>query len=772
MSEPDSNPGAPAPTPEPTIVTVAGYGDAVWSGDGHSAVSAGLDCPTGVAIDDLGNLYIADVATDRVRKVDAKTGTIHAFAGNGLPTFGGDDKPAVSAHLWSPSDVAVDAQGNVYIADADNHRVRKVDAATATITTVAGTGKPGHSGDDKPAVTSQLSNPRGVALDAGGNLYIADTDNQRLRRVDAKTGTITTVAGNGSQDGSGDDGPAAKAALNAPRGVAVDAQGNVYIADTGNHRVRRVDAATATITTVAGTGKPGHSGDGEPAVKAQLSSPSGVAVDSDGNLFVAEYGTNRVRRVDAVTRTIDPVAGTGHPTFSGDTGAAVRAELASPRGVAVDRQGNLYIADTGNHRVRKVTGLPSAPRFVVSPGGPPEVSLTRSGETGYPGVRLHATHQGPVPPLTVRVDLPAGKGLQFVAEGHGAFQLTVLDADGHTRSYPGTLSSDRQTLTFEEVDPGLKDKGATSAAWVAVKATGASPLGDTALTFRMGARTSSSTPVHVVVQVSVSPGGPPDVTLTHAGGTGYPGVRLYADEGAVGPQTVHVELPPDRGLRFVAEHGSRYQLTVLDAHNVSTAYDGTLSPDGQSLTFDNVDLALPAKGSASTAWVAVKAAPDAPFGTTNVTFRLAGRTSPSTSVHVVVRFSVSPGGPPPVDLTRGGGIGYPGVRLHADEGAVPSQTVRVALPPGKKLRFVAEHGSDYQLTVLDAHNVSTAYDGTLSPDGQSLTFDNVDLALPAKGSASTAWVAVQADSGAPTGDTGLTFLVGPLNSPSTPVRIR
>ena len=292
------------------------------------------------------------------------SGTITTIAGTGEEGFSGDGGPAVSAQLSGPNGVAVDGAGNLYIADTGNHRIRRVNPS-GTITTIAGIGGNGFSGDGGPAGTARLSSPSGLALDAAGNLYIADTGNHRIRRVDP-SGTITTVAGTGQPGFSGDGGPAVSAQLTAPKGVSVDGSGNVYIADQEDLRIRRVDPS-GTITTFAGTGEWGYSGDNGPAVQARLRRPDGVAVDGSGNLYIADTWNRRIRRVDP-SGTITTLAGTGEWGFSGDKGPAVQARLRNPDGVAVDGSGNLYIADTGNHRIRIVT-LATPPTALEAPSG-------------------------------------------------------------------------------------------------------------------------------------------------------------------------------------------------------------------------------------------------------------------------------------------------------------------------------------------------------------------------------------------------------------------
>jgi len=272
--------------------------------------------------------------------------TITTIAGTGTAGFSGEGGQATSAQLNYPLGVAVDAQGSLYIGDQVNNRVRKVSGGT--ITTVAGTGTAGYSGDGGQATSAQLSIPLGVAVDAQGSLYIADYANSRIRKVSG--GIITTVAGTGTAGYSGDGGQATSAQLKFPYSVAVDGQGSLYIADYGNQRVRKVSGGV--ISTVAGTGTAGFSGDGGQATSAQVNAPVGVAVDAQGSLYIADNGNQRVRKVSGgVTST---VAGTGTAGFSGDGGQATSAQLSGPAGVAVDAPGNLYIADEGNQRVRRV----------------------------------------------------------------------------------------------------------------------------------------------------------------------------------------------------------------------------------------------------------------------------------------------------------------------------------------------------------------------------------------------------------------------------------
>ena len=357
---------AAQPADEWTIETVAGTGTSGFSGDGGPATAAQLSWPEGVALDAAGNLYIADI-TSRIRKVGVD-GNISTVAGTGIFGFSGDGGPATSAQLSWPESVAVDTAGNLYIADLRNYRIRKVDA-TGVISTVAGTGIFGYSGDGGPATSAQLANLYSVAVDSAGNLYIAG--NHHIRKVDASTGNISTVAGSGEQGYSGDGGPATAAQLTFPDGVEVDAAGNLYIADTGNRCIRKVDI-DGNISTIAGTGTRGFSGDGGPATAAQLRWPRGVAVDTAGNLYITDG--NRIRRVDT-DGNISTIAGTGTEGFSGDGGPATAAQLAHPYDMVLDAAGNLYIADYSNNRIRRLTRISSG-GVILATGAPVVKSIS------------------------------------------------------------------------------------------------------------------------------------------------------------------------------------------------------------------------------------------------------------------------------------------------------------------------------------------------------------------------------------------------------------
>ena len=370
-----------------TIDTFAGGGSSL--GDNGPAAAAQLLAPSGVVVDRAGDLYIADYSNSRVRKVSS--GVITTVAGNGTFGFSGDNGPATSAQLSAPAGVAVDSAGNFYIADYGNSCIRKV--SDGVITTVAGNGTPGYSGDNGPATSAQLNGPYGLAVDSAGNLYIADVFNYRIRKV--SNGVITTVAGNGTFGFSGDNGPATSAQLLVARRVALDSVGSLYIADSLNGRIRKV--SNGVITTVAGNGTFGFSGDNGPATSAQLDYPEDVAVDSANNLYIADAGNNRVRRVSI--GTIMTVAGDGAQGFSGDNGPATSAQLDNPMGVSVDSAGDVFIADQDNDRIRMA--MPTVPNITAVLNA---ASYSSGGVSPGEIVSIFGTSIGPANPAYLTLD--------------------------------------------------------------------------------------------------------------------------------------------------------------------------------------------------------------------------------------------------------------------------------------------------------------------------------------------------------------------------------
>ena len=343
------------------ISTVAGVYEGAYvggyAGDGGPATAAQLSFPRGLAVDGAGDLFIADTSNSVIRKVDAATQNISTFAGaEGGLVYSNNDGPATDATLANPDGIVVDSQGNIFIADEFFNAIREVNGLTGQMTTIAGNGTYGYSGDGGQATNAELADPAGLALDGHGNLFIADSGNNVIRELNLTTGIITTVAGNGTYGGSGDGGLATLAELSTPTGVAVDSAGNIYIADQYDNEIREVDAATKHINTIAGNGTYGSSGDGGQATDAQLADPGGVALDGSGKLFIADTDNELIRVLDLSSGVITTFAGTpGVNAYGGDGGAPTDAQLDSPAGIAVDASGNIFIADTFNNTIREVS---------------------------------------------------------------------------------------------------------------------------------------------------------------------------------------------------------------------------------------------------------------------------------------------------------------------------------------------------------------------------------------------------------------------------------
>ena len=329
----------------------AGTGESGFSGDDGKATEARLKIPAGLTFDKKGNLYIADRNNHRIRKVDTR-GIITTVAGNGTAGFSGDGGKATQAQLSLPSGVVVDDKGNVYISDRSNDRVRVVDNK-GIITTFAGNGVDGYKGDLGPATQAQLSKPFGLALDKKGNLYIADRVSNRVRKVNPQ-GIITTVAGDGGFFFMGDNGPAYRASLAGPTGIVVDKNGILYIADRNNNRIRSVDTQ-GMIRTVAGTGQQDYNGETEMARDTNLYLPFGVTLDQDGKLLIIDRSHYRIRRINPRSGSIETVAGNGVKMFAGDGGPATGAKLSFPHGIAVDKKGNVIFSDKGHYRIRRIS---------------------------------------------------------------------------------------------------------------------------------------------------------------------------------------------------------------------------------------------------------------------------------------------------------------------------------------------------------------------------------------------------------------------------------
>ena len=336
------------------ISTYAGTGVQGYSGDGGAATSAKLNDNEGVAVASNGDVYIADTDNNAIRKVAAATGVITTVAGNGSPGSTGDGGPATGARLKAPEDIFIDASSNIYIADTGNHEIRKVAAATGIITTVAGNGSPGNTGDGGAATAARLNSPRGIVLAANGDMYIGDRSNNKIRKVIALTGIIITYAGTGTAGYSGDGAAALLATINRPQGLHLASNGDLYVADAGNNAIRKV-SALGIITTFAGTGTAGFSGDGGAATAARLNAPEATHLSVSGELYIADTGNHRIRKV-STGGIITTVAGTGTAGSAGDGGSPTAAQLDTPRGIAINAAGVYYIGDRNNHKVRRVNG--------------------------------------------------------------------------------------------------------------------------------------------------------------------------------------------------------------------------------------------------------------------------------------------------------------------------------------------------------------------------------------------------------------------------------
>ncbi len=485
-----------------TITTVAGNPSGTPTVEGELAINVRLEGPTGVTIDRSGTMYFVEAGIGsgtglargdyKVWKVSA-AGVLTTLAGNGTPSYSGDRGPATAAQFNGPAGVAASASGAIYIADTQNQRVRAL-APGGTIDTVAGTGVAGFNGEIASPRTAQLDLPQGVAADGQGNWYVADTANNRVRKVQPG-GNLFTLAGNGNASYFGDGGPATKASVNQPEGVAVDAAGNVYIADTLDNAVRKV-TADGTISTLAGTGTPGYSGDGGPAKQARLKLPRAVAVDASGNVYVADTGNNQIRRIDAQgtittvdtggalndprgvavdragnlyiadtgnrrVRRVSPgtamttIAGNGSCCYSGDGGLALDAQLNQPWGVAADANGNIYVADAGSNAVRvlspvssgisvnAVTNAASNLAGAVAPGE--VITMYGSGLAGaqsalFNGVAAPLLYVTPGQAGAVLPALLSGSSVQVVVQGLGAASSPVTVPV--TSSTPGVFAAD------------------------------------------------------------------------------------------------------------------------------------------------------------------------------------------------------------------------------------------------------------------------------------------------------------------------------------------
>lgn len=334
-----------------STLTLAGTGTAGFSGDGGAGVQAQINNPYGLTVGPDGALYFCEIGNHRVRRLDLMTHIISTAAGSGKKGYDGDGGPALAASLNEPYEVRFDTAGNMYFAEMQNHVVRRVDAKTHIITTVAGTGAAGFSGDGGPAAQAQLRQPHSIAFDAQGRLLICDIGNHRVRRVDLKAGTIDTWAGTGERKPTPDGAPIEGTPLNGPRAITVAPDGTLYLVLREGNAVYRIDPRAGRIYHLAGTGETGHTGDGGPAKLARLAGPKGVAWAPDNSLYLADTESHTIRRIDLKTGIIRTVAGTAE-RGDGPDGPATNCSLARPHGIFVGKDGAVYIGDSESHRVR------------------------------------------------------------------------------------------------------------------------------------------------------------------------------------------------------------------------------------------------------------------------------------------------------------------------------------------------------------------------------------------------------------------------------------
>lgn len=337
------------------ISTIAGTGSTGYDNYEGPATSADLHFPVGLAMDSNSDIYFADSLNNCIRKIDGTVGTITTVVGSGIQGSSGDGGLARKAKLCHPWGVSIDHFGNIYIADTGNNRIRKISANTNIITTIAGNGIPGYSGDDGLCIHAKIDSPSDLITDSNGNLYFTDTNNNRIRKIDfTQGGIIMTIAGTGGDGYSGDGGSALLAELHRPLGIALDKDENIYVTDSCNHRIRKINSNDSIITTIAGRGDAGFSSDGIYATHTRLNLPWGIAVDSMNNVYFSDSDNHRIRKITAATNLISTVAGTGVEGFSGDREKCKDAQVNAPWGLTLDKRGNLYFADGENHRIRKI----------------------------------------------------------------------------------------------------------------------------------------------------------------------------------------------------------------------------------------------------------------------------------------------------------------------------------------------------------------------------------------------------------------------------------
>ena len=422
------------------ITTIAGS-DSISLGDGGPATACELYNPSDVAIDTAGNIYIADGSNNRIRKVNT-SGIITTIAGTGTAGYNGDGIAATLAELSYPSSIALDGSGNIYICDDHNFRIRMINTS-GIITTIAGTGTSGYNGDNIAATSAQITSSAGIAVDGSGNVYISDIGNNRIRKISPVTGgIITTISGTGIAGYSGNGGPATAGEIYHPIAITTDGLGNVYFTEYGNNCVRKINAV-GILSTIAGNGTGGYSGDSFAATMAQLDFPTGVKVDNLGNVYISDANNNRIREVNT-SDIITTIAGTGIAGFSGDGGPAILAEFISPGGIAVNGQGNVYIADWGNNRIRYIRNTVSIKSIIndsvsfkvypnPAPNGQFTISISSNTNekvniiiTDLLGEKIKNFIATTNKPMVVQLDVPTGIYILSAYDGYSISSTKII----------------------------------------------------------------------------------------------------------------------------------------------------------------------------------------------------------------------------------------------------------------------------------------------------------------------------------------------------------
>jgi hypothetical protein len=480
-----------------TINTIAGNYFWVYGGDGQAANTSSIFLPLDAVEDAAGNVYLSDSNNQRIRRVDGVTGLISTVAGTGSSGYSGDGGPATSAMINAPSGLALDGAGNLYFSDAGNQIVRRIDAVSGVITTVAGVPQTvGYTGNGGRATSATLSAPQGLAFDASGNLYIADSANNVIRMVAAGTGTISTVAGTSSFGYNGDGGQATTEQLYTPWSVTVGADGSLYIADLANNRIRKVSTG-GTMTTAVGSGTAGFAGDGSSGQSAQLDNPAGVVLDPGGNIYIADSGNNRVRKVSGTTGIITTIAGNADESFGGDGGPAPKAGLYGPYSVFVDQTGDLLISDLFHNRVREISSnvatLPEYATIRVGKVSPPQAQGYENDGNGnllFPSTNFEVLNNSSLDPTTttcdagatLAIDVQCNLGVDFAPTVTGMPVYGTLTINSNAANTPTVINLSGNVLSVNPTSISLTSSTNPSVVGASVTFTATVTSSNTALT--------------------------------------------------------------------------------------------------------------------------------------------------------------------------------------------------------------------------------------------------------------------------------------------------